>query len=164
MPVESEAVANVRRLRFLTACVLALLCAACSSGAGKPATTAPPTSVGAVESPTTTSHTAGSAAAALSGTWKGDWENTSPDSSRGTFTIQWQQLGTGLTGTITVNGTPCLTGGSISGSVSGDHIDFGVVTGQAQVVYTGSVNGTKMSGTYSTSCGNAQGNWTATKS
>lgn len=102
----------------------------------------------------------------LSGTWAGTWANTTPDQSTGTFTIEWEQgLASDLEGTITITGTPCLTGGKISGSLKGQDITFGAVQGAVEVAYEGSVNGdgSSMSGTYSTSCGNAQGTWEATK-
>ncbi len=73
----------------------------------------------------------------------------------------WQQQGSQLSGTITISGTPCLTGGSITGTYNGSTITFGAVQGQASVAYVGTVAGSSMSGTYSTPCGNAKGNWTA---
>jgi hypothetical protein len=101
----------------------------------------------------------------LSGTWAGTWANTTPDHSTGTFEIDWEQSVLSLEGTISISGTPCLTGGSISGAIDGQHISFGVVQGQVDVSYEGSVSddGSEMSGTYSTDCGNARGSWKATK-
>jgi hypothetical protein len=123
-------------------------------------TTAP---AGAATTAPAGSATTAPATSGLTGAWPGEWQNTTPDSSRGTFRIQWTQSGSSLSGTIAITGTPCLTGGSISGSLNGGNLNFGVVTGQAQVSYTGTVSGTTMSGTYTTSCGNAQGTWKATK-
>ena len=96
----------------------------------------------------------------LSGTWAGTWENSVPDQSTGTFQIEWEQsLSEDLEGTITIAGSPCITGGKITGSLKGQNVTFGAVQGESEVSYEGSVNGdgNAMSGTYSTDCGDAQG-------
>ena len=62
-----------------------------------------------------------------------------------------------------LQGTPCLTGGTVTGTITGGAISFGAVSGQVTVTYDGSVSGNKMQGTYATGCGNAKGNWAATK-
>ncbi len=101
----------------------------------------------------------------LSGTWRGTWTDTSPDTSGGTFELDWTGNGSELTGTIAVHGTPCLSGGDITGALNGTTITFGVVSGQVTVSYDGRLSGgDSMSGTYSTSCGNAKGKWEASRS
>lgn len=153
---------------------VALVCAACSSGGGSKGTAGPPAggvSVGVQTTSAAPSTEAPSPTGAvtsvgdLSGTWSGSWTDTSPDTSSGTFKLTWTETGSDLTGTITVQGAPCLSDGSIAGALNGDHISFGVVSGQAQVQYSGQVKGSSMSGTYSTSvaCANAKGNWEASK-
>jgi hypothetical protein len=100
----------------------------------------------------------------LSGSWSGTWANTTPDQATGTFEIEWDQQGDALVGTITIDGTPCLSGGEITGRVNGPQIEFGVVSGEVEVSYTGVYDGQiSMSGTYSTSCGDAEGSWEATR-
>lgn len=90
--------------------------------------------------------------------------DTSPDSSSGTFQVIWTQKGSTVSGTITISGTECLTAGTVTGTLSGSTITFGAVQGQRSVAYTGTVSSTSMHGTYSApSCGDAVGNWTATK-
>lgn len=149
--------------------VLLIVVAGCSKSADQTkasdVTNPPPTSANANATSATAaaSATTSPTATGLTGAWPGEWQNTTPDASRGTFRIQWTQSGSALSGTITITGTPCLTGGSINGSLSGSALNFGVVTGQSQVSYTGTVSGNTMSGTYTTSCGNAQGTWKATK-
>ena len=87
-----------------------------------------------------------------------------PDQSSGSFVLHWTQSGSSLTGSITINGTPCLNGGDISGEVNGDQITFGVVAGQVNVSYTGTLKDQDtMSGSYSTDCRKASGDWTATR-
>jgi hypothetical protein len=114
--------------------------------------------------PSPSQATGGIAGSDLSGNWTGTWTDTSPDHSTGSFQLRWQEQGTALTGTIVVNGTRCLTNGTITGGLNGDTISFGAVAGQVVVTYTGKVSGTTMSGTYGTACGNAVGTWQASKS
>ena len=103
-------------------------------------------------------------AACINGTWNGTWKDTT-DSGNGTFVVNWLQAGSQLTGTITVKGAPCLTTGLVTGTVNGSAITFGAVSGAVTINYTGSVSGNTMSGTYTApTCGDAQGNWSATKS
>jgi hypothetical protein len=87
---------------------------------------------------------------------------TYPD-TQGTFTIEFQQDGDALSGTISIEGTPCLTGGSITGTLVGDEIEFGAVEGQVEVEYRGTVDGDRMAGTWSTDCGDADGDWEAAR-
>jgi hypothetical protein len=88
-----------------------------------------------------------------------------PDQVAGTFTLTWTQNFNILTGNIVVKGTPCLTGATVSGSVSGSTITFGAVSGTHTVVYDGTVSGTTMKGTYTApaACVDAKGTWAATK-
>ena len=104
-----------------------------------------------------------STAASLAGRWDGSWQNSSPDSSSGTFELEWQQDGDTLSGKIEVRGTPCFHEGSVDGTLNGSQIEFGIVSGEAQISYTGAVTADGLSGTYSAnaSCGKAEGDWTA---
>ncbi len=86
------------------------------------------------------------------------------DNSEATFEVTWNQQGSALEGTITIEGTACLTAGVVRGTLSGNDIDFGVVQREVEVNYTGTVFGDTMSGTYSTTCDNARGEWEAEKS
>lgn len=100
----------------------------------------------------------------LGGQWTGTWADTSPDTSSGTFSLTWTQTGNNLAGTITVKGTPCLSGATVTGTINGSAISFGAVSGRITVTYDGSVSGNKMQGTYSApTCGDAKGNWSATQ-
>jgi hypothetical protein len=63
----------------------------------------------------------------LSGKWDGTWQNTSPDTAKGTITISWTQSGTLLSGTISINNSTCISTTHMSGSVSSATITFGVV-------------------------------------
>jgi hypothetical protein len=101
----------------------------------------------------------------LAGVWNGTWQDTSPDTSSGTFAVTFTEAGSALSGTIAVKGTPCLTSGTVTGTITGSTISFGAVSGQVTITYDGSVSGSKMQGTYAApACGNAKGNWSATQS
>ncbi len=133
---------------------------------GKTGTATTPTSVIVTETtptqppPTPTQANTGG----ISGIWNGQWANQTPDTATGTFSVQLIQQGSTLTGNISIVGTPCLTGGSVTGTINGSAINFGVVEGQVTVNYTGTITGSNtMSGTYATNCGNAYGDWQATK-
>jgi hypothetical protein len=160
-------VGGVRKTWWTAVLVAAVLSfgAACSNGdedssaptsvAGSGATTVVTTSIPAATStpPTTTS--------GLSGTWSGDYQQTSPNTSSGSFTIRWQQSGSGLTGTITIPGV-CPPGCPITATLTGNNISFGVVAG-GSINYTGTVTGSTMAGTYAAADGSARGTWNATR-
>jgi len=102
----------------------------------------------------------------VSGTWSGTWQNTSPDDASGAFEMTLEQEGSTMTGSIVVDGTPCLTTGEISGVVSNGEIQFGAVKAQSEIVFTGSLGeGDTMGGSYQASpdCANATGSWEAEK-
>jgi hypothetical protein len=149
---------------------LAPLVWAYSSSTSPAATTAPQTQPAqsvptATQVPTSAATpTAAQTSAGLGSKWSGTWTDTSPDTSSGTFSLTWTQVGNNLTGTIAVHGTPCITSGTVTGTLNGTGITFGAVSGQVTITYTGSVSGTKMQGTYSApTCGDATGNWTASQ-
>jgi hypothetical protein len=153
---------------MLAALVLATTAAACSD---EPALTSGPTG-GSTSPATTTGSTTTeettpppSNAESLAGKWDGSWQNSSPDSSSGTFELEWQQDGDTLSGTIEVRGTGCFDEGSVDGTLNGSQIEFGIVSGGAKITYTGAVTNDGLSGTYSANaaCGNAEGDWTAVR-
>jgi len=145
---------------------VATLAAACGGGGGGSTTSAPsapsviPSTTGGAVSTTPVP-----ASGAVAGTWNGTYESTSDPAATGTFTIEFTQTGPTLTGTISVQNTPCITEGTITGSLNGDKIAFGAVKGATQTIaYTGTVSGDRMSGTYSApACGNATGTWKAAR-
>jgi hypothetical protein len=108
--------------------------------------------------------TAPPSALGLAGSWNGTWKDTSPDTSSGTFTVAFVQTSNNLTGTIVVKGTPCLTNGTVTGTLTGGSIRFGAVSGLVTITYDGTISGGTMQGTYAApACGQAKGNWSATK-
>src|SRR5487761_1286880 len=87
--------------------------------------------------PTPASTTAAAAAGPLSGTWSGQYSGA----YNGTFTLNW------LEGTSTLSGTINLHPGgtmSVNGTVNGSTIQFGTVGAQA-ITYSGTVSGNSRS-------------------
>lgn len=146
---------------LLAALALATTAAACSD---EPAVTSGPTATTGT-TPTEETSAPSDVGASLSGKWDGSWQNSSPDSSSGTFELEWQQDGDTLSGTIEVRGTGCFDEGSVDGTLNGSQIEFGIVSGGAKITYTGAVTADGLSGTYSANaaCGNAEGDWTAVR-
>jgi hypothetical protein len=87
----------------------------------------------------------------------GRWSGTYGGAFSGTFRLQWKQSGSKLTGSIALSNPKGTYG--ITGSVHGRAIKFGAVG--AGATYTGSVSGTKMSGSYKSPQGG--GTWSAHK-
>ena len=143
-------------LASLVLCLTAVF-AACSSGGGTTGTQK--TSPGGSE---TTSPAGGSGSTALTGTWDGTYESTSGE--QGTFTIEFVPSAAGFSGTIQIEGSACISEGTITATVAGDAIQFGAVEGQVTVAFTGTIAGDSMSGDYSSPECNGQGTWEASRS
>ena len=146
----------------------ALLIAAIATGcsASKTASPANSPSPSLASPPVASPSPTPSASGDVAGTWNGTYESTTSPGANGTFTMVLDLSGGTLSGTITVTDTPCITNGTVDGSVQGSHITFGAVKGAQQTIgFTGTVSGDQMSGTYSApACGHGAGNWTASRS
>jgi hypothetical protein len=155
-----------RRTRaVLVVAATALLITACSSsstgGTDTAGTTAPTlvaTTPAAITTTAAAATTAPASTAGLSGTWLGQYSGA----FQGTFTLDWQQSGSDLSGTIKLSNPSEDT--KINGTVDGSTIKFGTVASTA-ITYTGSVSGDSMSGTYKVQApnGSATGTWSATR-
>lgn len=100
---------------------------------------------------------------ALEGTWEGAWQSGVDPRAIGSLQLTWQQVGRVMKGTVAIIGGQCLDAGPILGRVNGTAVDFDIESNQAEVLYSGTVSGDTMAGTYTTSCANNQGTWRATK-
>ncbi len=100
----------------------------------------------------------------LKGIWSGSWASTKYP-IQGTFQMQLTQTGGGFEGTISIAGSACVSGGTVTGAVTGKRVTFGVVQSRGKTVtYTGILTKSGMAGAFaSPSCGGDAGNWTATK-
>jgi hypothetical protein len=172
--MSAKASSYSRSLAVLGGALVVLFVTGCSSGSvgsSTPPTVPASTSAGVAAAassstavtPTPAASSSAPASAGLGDHWTGTWKDVSADHLSGSFALSWSQTGNTLKGTITITGTGCLNGGTVTGAVAGSQISFGAVSGQVKVAYKGTINGSGMSGTYSTACGNASGNWTASK-
>jgi hypothetical protein len=93
--------------------------------------------------------------AGLTGTWDGSYNGA----YKGTFTLEWRQTGSKLSGTIDLSSAGKLP---IDGTVDGDKISFGTV-GSTAIQSSGSVTGDSMSGSYEVAdgAGSGTGSWSA---
>ncbi len=77
--------------------------------------------------------------------------------------VTWTQRGHALDGTITMDGTACLSSGVVRGTVSGLRVDFSVVQREVIIDFVGRISSATMSGTFSTGCDIGKGKWTMRK-
>ena len=83
----------------------------------------------------------------LTGTWNGTYGIG--EQATGTFTVEFTQSGNQISGTIDIQGSPCVSHGDISGGLTGNQITFGAVEAEKSISFTGEVSGDHMSGDYS---------------
>jgi hypothetical protein len=129
------------------------------TSAPPPPSTAPVAATPAASASASVSASASAAAASagLSGTWSGTYSGP----YQGTFTLNWRQSSSLLSGTIKLS-APASTL-PIHGTVAGGTIRFGSV-GSVAISYSGTVSGNSMSGTYQVQVGNgASGPWSASR-
>ncbi len=88
----------------------------------------------------------------VTGFWSGSWSSSIVNQG-GTLSAQLVQTGTSLTGTFSIDGSPCISSGDIDGTISGLSIDFVVTSGIDDVHISGTLNGSTIVGTYSISIG-----------
>ena len=97
----------------------------------------------------------------VSGTWSGSYSG----SYTGTFKLTWKESNSKLSGTITISSFNNVPTG-IHGTLQGTSIRFGTVGSEA-ITYSGSVAGNSMSGTWKIEAHGqvlATGSWKASKS
>jgi hypothetical protein len=149
---------------MVTLVLFAAACGGGGSGDASPIETGP---AGTATTPVATASSTpseGGAAGAMQGPWDGTWTSTSTPGANGTFHIEFTQSGDELNGSIAITNTPCITTGTITGSLNGNRITFGAVKGPQTIAYAGTISGTSMSGTYAApQCDNGIGDWQATK-
>jgi hypothetical protein len=108
------------------------------------------------------------AAGGLTGTWAGTAHSHFGDNAG--FTVELQQTGSKLSGQLHIPSAICNKEATVSGTVSGSNLNFGVSQGaDLTATFTGTVssNNTAMSGTWQSpaggSCRSDYGTWEATK-
>lgn len=105
--------------------------------------------------------------AGIEGTWQGSWSSNTYAGLSGGFRLNFVRNGTKLSGRITITGSRCISGGTITGSLKGNRIQFGAVQGAETIGYSGIFSGNAMSGTWNVlqasggECTNDSGPWEA---
>lgn len=122
-----------------------------------PATTAPTTA--ASESPLPGGPPASTT---MSGTWSGQWTDPGTGVSS-SLVFSLDQSGSDLTGSLTIDGTSCLSGGVLVGEAHGTAVRFDVKDREVEITYDGTLHGTTMSGEYFSTCDAPRGTWSVVK-
>jgi hypothetical protein len=84
----------------------------------------------------------------LTGLWGGHWEMLGQS---GGLSVTLVQTGDSLSGAITIQGSPCMATATVTGTVSGETVTIGTVSGGAnRYDYAGTIRsgGDEMSGTW----------------
>jgi hypothetical protein len=82
----------------------------------------------------------------VDGTWNATWTSRSGQIGHGT--MQLTQSGTTVTGSITVEGSPCVVNADVNGSLDGDALSGTMTFGGGHASFDTTVAATAMSGTY----------------
>jgi hypothetical protein len=92
----------------------------------------------------------GQATIDATGTWNGTWQSSNGINS-GSLEVVITQTGNSITGSISFTGSPCFSGGPITGFVNGANITATLNAGGIQVNVAGAVSGVAqddLNGTY----------------
>lgn len=89
------------------------------------------------------------------GGWQGTW--TSSLGVGGAVNAQFVHEGGTLTGVVSITNSPCLVNGTVNGSVTGDNVAFGAVSGGHGIQFTARLGDATMTGSYSVSAGDCAG-------
>ncbi|OGW75667.1 MAG: hypothetical protein A2Z72_03050 [Omnitrophica bacterium RBG_13_46_9] len=95
--------------------------------------------------------------------WTGVWASAKTG-VKGDFQATLQKEGTNLLGNIKIGGSSITKGGSITGTVNGDKIEFGLAKDKrGRLKYAGQIKGDTMSGTWEIPIIKDRGTWEASK-
>lgn len=94
----------------------------------------------------------------LAGSWSGTW--VSANDATGGVTASFTQTQGVLSGTVEISGSPCITNGTIEGTVTGNNVAFGAVSGVDTINFTAQLGSDTMSGTFSVPAGACAGTGT----
>lgn len=96
------------------------------------------------------------AAVDMTGSWNGIWSSSfGPDT--GTFVMTATQDGATISGTADLSGSTCFFGGGLTGSVSGSTLSGSLTAGANQAVFSLTVAGDALNGSYSVTGGDCAG-------
>lgn len=126
----------MKQLKLLLLTSIAILLTACSGGGGSSGGDITPVDI--------------------NGSWKGTWSSSVTDES-GTVSVVLLVNGTVISGSMDLSGSPCISTGSIDGTVSGNSVSFGVILGDDEIQFSSTYSDGTISGTYSVTSGLCSG-------
>jgi hypothetical protein len=150
-----------RKLAVVSFLAFVTFLAACSSSTHS-ASVQPPSGTSSTAPPHATTPGSGSD---IVGNWTGTWQRTKPVPGQGAVTLTLQTTSTGIKGSVSWSGSACLAQADVEGTLNGNSIAYHTVGGTTTATFTGTVNGSSMSGTANVTCaaGTGVGNWQVTK-
>ena len=83
----------------------------------------------------------------ITGTWSGTWQSGGGGGGNLTF-VSLLQTDSMVTGSVSFTGSPCFSGGAVSGEVCGDTFIGSLRAGNISVDFDVTVTGDQMNGTY----------------
>lgn len=100
----------------------------------------------------------------VNGSWTGSYVVEKPIKRNGSFSVDFTQHQTKLTGRLDLSVPGCDLSGPVVGELDGDEVTLTSGAGATdKITLKGTVSGGEMSGTYTTNCEGAQGTWSAEK-
>ncbi len=91
----------------------------------------------------------------ITGNWSGSWVSSSVGG--GSLLVNITQSGSSFSATVSMSGSPCLSSGSLSGTITGNNIVGAIVSGGNTINFTLTFTSTSVSGTYSVTAGACAG-------
>ena len=92
----------------------------------------------------------------LSGSWSGTWSQSGV--VQGAVSTTFVQAGNALSGNVMITNSPCVTDGTITGTVTQSGASFGAVVGPDEITFTATtVSESEMSGTWEVGAGACSG-------
>jgi hypothetical protein len=99
----------------------------------------------------------------LTGTWQGAWGSIPDPLAYGGLSATLTQNGTAVTGTITLTFSPCIAGGNVSGTISGNNLSLSLFVGSQQplAIFLGTIDasGNSFAGAYKVYLGACTGDY-----
>jgi len=120
-------------------------------------------SVGQIAMATLMYFTVAPVQANLTGTWQGAWGSIPDPLAYGGLSATLTQNGTAVTGTITLTFSPCIAGGNVSGTISGNNLSLSLFVGSQQplAIFLGTIDasGNSFAGAYKVYLGACTGDY-----
>lgn len=96
-------------------------------------------------------------------TGEGRWTSNSGAAMTGTWSANLVQTDDALTGTFSIEGSPLMSGGSVTGSITEDEVVLGVmVSGSTEARFSAKIEGTNINGEWAVPAIADTGTWSGT--